>query len=66
VRAGAAELLPQRAMTGATLADRILALAKDPERRSAIAAAARGLARPDAAKLIVDRLLELVPPGARC
>ena len=59
-RAGAAELLPQRDLTGAVLADRMLALARDPVRRAAAAAAARGLARPDAARVIVDRALTLV------
>jgi UDP-N-acetylglucosamine--N-acetylmuramyl-(pentapeptide) pyrophosphoryl-undecaprenol N-acetylglucosamine transferase len=60
VRAGAAELLAQRDLTGAVLADRLLALARDPVRRETAAAAARRLARPDAAKVIVDRVLELV------
>jgi UDP-N-acetylglucosamine--N-acetylmuramyl-(pentapeptide) pyrophosphoryl-undecaprenol N-acetylglucosamine transferase len=65
-RAGAAELLPQQGLTGAVLADRILALVRDPGRRAATAVAARRLARPDAAKLIVDRVLELAMPGAQC
>ena len=59
-RAGAAELLPQNGLTGEVLAGRILALARDPGRRAAIAASARRLARPDAARVIVDRVLELV------
>jgi UDP-N-acetylglucosamine--N-acetylmuramyl-(pentapeptide) pyrophosphoryl-undecaprenol N-acetylglucosamine transferase len=59
VRAGAAELLAQTDLTGAVLADRLLALARDPVRRAAIAAAALRLARPDAARVIVDRALEL-------
>jgi UDP-N-acetylglucosamine:LPS N-acetylglucosamine transferase len=42
------------------LASRILALAANRETRARIAAAARALARPDAARLIVDRGLELV------
>jgi UDP-N-acetylglucosamine--N-acetylmuramyl-(pentapeptide) pyrophosphoryl-undecaprenol N-acetylglucosamine transferase len=66
VRAGAAEVLAQNEMTGRVLADRLLALARDPVRRAALAAAARGLAKPDAARLIVDRVLELIPAGARC
>ena len=53
--AGAAELLLQRDVTGAVLAARILALAGDRERRERMAAAARTLARPDAARVIVDR-----------
>ncbi len=56
---GAAEVLLQQDMTGAALADRILALAGDPAGRRRMAAAARSLARPDAAKAIVDRALEL-------
>jgi UDP-N-acetylglucosamine--N-acetylmuramyl-(pentapeptide) pyrophosphoryl-undecaprenol N-acetylglucosamine transferase len=60
VAAGAAELLAQKDLTGPVLAARILALAGDPARRAAIAGNARRLARPDAAKLIVDRALELV------
>jgi UDP-N-acetylglucosamine--N-acetylmuramyl-(pentapeptide) pyrophosphoryl-undecaprenol N-acetylglucosamine transferase len=57
---GAAEVLLQQEMTGGTLAARILALAGDPAGRARIAAAARVLARPDAARRIVDRALELV------
>jgi UDP-N-acetylglucosamine--N-acetylmuramyl-(pentapeptide) pyrophosphoryl-undecaprenol N-acetylglucosamine transferase len=58
--AGAADLLLQRDVSGAALAARILALAADRERRRRISAAARSFARPDAAKAIVDRALELV------
>ena len=58
-RAGAAELIEQKELTGALLADRILALTGDAARRQAIAQAARASARPDAAKAIVDRALEL-------
>ena len=57
---GAAELLLQQEMTGHTLARRILALVADRDRRARIATAARSLARPDAARVIVDRALELV------
>jgi UDP-N-acetylglucosamine--N-acetylmuramyl-(pentapeptide) pyrophosphoryl-undecaprenol N-acetylglucosamine transferase len=56
---GAADVLLQSEMTGHALASRILALAADRDRRARIAAAARSLARPDAAKVIVDRALEL-------
>jgi UDP-N-acetylglucosamine--N-acetylmuramyl-(pentapeptide) pyrophosphoryl-undecaprenol N-acetylglucosamine transferase len=56
---GAAEVLLQRDMTGAVLADRIVSLAGDRERRRRMEAAAKSLARPDAAKVIVDRALEL-------
>ena len=56
---GAAEVLLQQEMTGGVLADRILALAGDRERRRRMAAAAKSRARPDAAKVIVDRAMEL-------
>ena len=59
-RAGAADLLEQKALTGETLAARILALAGDAGRRGQMAAAARSFARPDAARVIVDRALELI------
>lgn len=58
--AGAAELLLQRDVTGALLAERVLALARDGHRRRRMSDAARLLARPDAARVIVDRALELV------
>jgi len=58
--AGAAELLLQRDLSGPVLAARVLALAGDRGRRDRMSAAARSLARPDAAKVIVDRALELV------
>jgi UDP-N-acetylglucosamine--N-acetylmuramyl-(pentapeptide) pyrophosphoryl-undecaprenol N-acetylglucosamine transferase len=60
VAAGAAELLRQCEATGPVLAERVLALAADPARRQRIAAAARALARPDAAREIVGRALALV------
>ena len=59
-RAGAAELIEQKDLTGALLSERLLAMAGDAPRRRAMAQAARALARPDAAKRIVDRVLELV------
>lgn len=58
-RAGAAELMDQRTLTGARLAERIIALAGDTARRAAMARAARGLAKPDAARAIADKVLEL-------
>jgi UDP-N-acetylglucosamine--N-acetylmuramyl-(pentapeptide) pyrophosphoryl-undecaprenol N-acetylglucosamine transferase len=57
--AGAADLLLQCDLTGPVLAARVLALAADRGWRDRMAAAARTLARPDAAKVIVDRALEL-------
>ena len=60
VRAGAAEAVPQAELTGAVLAERLLRLAGDRERRGRMAAAARVLARPDAARVIVDRAEQLM------
>lgn len=57
--AGGAEVLLQSDMTGHELARRILALAADRTRRARMSRAARRLARPDAAGLIVDRALQL-------
>ena len=57
--AGAAEVLLQTEVTGPSLARRILALASDPIARARMGAAAKRLARPDAARQIVDRALEL-------
>jgi UDP-N-acetylglucosamine--N-acetylmuramyl-(pentapeptide) pyrophosphoryl-undecaprenol N-acetylglucosamine transferase len=58
-RAGAAVVLEQRDLTGATLADTLAELLADPARLSAMSRAMRTLARPDAASRIVDRVLEL-------
>jgi UDP-N-acetylglucosamine--N-acetylmuramyl-(pentapeptide) pyrophosphoryl-undecaprenol N-acetylglucosamine transferase len=59
VRAGAARMIDQRELTGDRLATEIVSLAaNDTERRRMEDAAAR-LARPNAAALIVDRLVEL-------
>ncbi|CAN5639957.1 undecaprenyldiphospho-muramoylpentapeptide beta-N-acetylglucosaminyltransferase [soil metagenome] len=57
--AGAGELIEQRELTGERLAGRIIALADDPAARQAMGRAALRLARPDAARVIVDRALEL-------
>ena len=57
--AGAAIVLPQAEMTGPRLAQQILQLADDGPGRAAMAAAARALSHPDAARVIVDRALEL-------
>jgi UDP-N-acetylglucosamine--N-acetylmuramyl-(pentapeptide) pyrophosphoryl-undecaprenol N-acetylglucosamine transferase len=59
VRQGAAVMVEQRALTGERLAAEIAALANDSERRRRIGEAARRLARPDAARLIVDRVLQI-------
>ena len=52
-------------MTGATLARQVLALAADSDRRARIATAARAFAKPDAARVIVDRALELARSARR-
>ena len=57
---GAADVLLQADVTGQVLADRVLAIAGDRDRRARMEAAARSFARPDAAKVIVDRVTELV------
>ena len=61
--AGASEVLLQSEVTGQRLADRIHALATDGDRRARMASAARRLARPDAARVIVDHVLALVAAG---
>jgi UDP-N-acetylglucosamine--N-acetylmuramyl-(pentapeptide) pyrophosphoryl-undecaprenol N-acetylglucosamine transferase len=62
-RAGAADVIDQRELTGHRLAERLLALVADAPKRAAMASAARRLARPDAAKAIVDKAFELVGSG---
>jgi UDP-N-acetylglucosamine--N-acetylmuramyl-(pentapeptide) pyrophosphoryl-undecaprenol N-acetylglucosamine transferase len=57
--AGAADVIEQDQLTGALLASRILALAADPDRRTAMSAAAKRLAKPDAADRIADVVVEL-------
>ena len=57
---GGAEVLLQSDLSGAVLAERILTLAGDRERRRAIALAARAFARPEAATAIVDRAMQLM------
>ena len=57
--AGAAELIEQSTLTGERLADRMIALARDRDRRRAMSAAARRLAKPRAAEDIVDAMIQL-------
>ena len=59
VDAGAAVLLDERHLTGESLATTVTALAVDAGRLESMAAAARTLARPDAAARIVDRVIAL-------
>src|SRR5262249_49767840 len=58
--AGAADVLIQSEMSGHVLAQRILALTGDRAKRLRMAAVARTMAHPDAAEVIVDRVLELL------
>jgi UDP-N-acetylglucosamine--N-acetylmuramyl-(pentapeptide) pyrophosphoryl-undecaprenol N-acetylglucosamine transferase len=57
--AGAVEVIEQKDLTGELLATRILELTASRPRLTAMAAAASRMARPQAARLIVDRALEL-------
>jgi UDP-N-acetylglucosamine--N-acetylmuramyl-(pentapeptide) pyrophosphoryl-undecaprenol N-acetylglucosamine transferase len=59
VRQGAARVIDQRELSGARLAQDLLGLARDGGARERMASAARGMARPDAARVIVDRVLAL-------
>lgn len=55
-RAGGAEVIDERELTGERLAQSIVAIAREPKRRRKMAAAIRALARPDAAARIADRV----------
>ena len=57
---GAAHMIEQRELTGQRLATEVLALAGDGARRRSMRTNARRMARPDAARIIVDRLLAMV------
>ena len=59
VSVGAARMIEQRDLSGDRLAADIIALAGDAVARQRIATAARAMARPQAAHLIVDRILQL-------
>jgi len=63
--AGAAVIVDQQGLTGTQLAARIVALIGDVQRLDAMSAAARRLARPDAARVIADKALELVADTRR-
>lgn len=55
-RSGGALVIDERALSGEALADALKALVADPDRRARMSAAARTLARPDAAERIADRV----------
>jgi UDP-N-acetylglucosamine--N-acetylmuramyl-(pentapeptide) pyrophosphoryl-undecaprenol N-acetylglucosamine transferase len=57
--AGAVEVIEETDLNGEVLAARVIELTADPERLGRMARAARNLAKPGAAALIVDRALEL-------
>jgi UDP-N-acetylglucosamine--N-acetylmuramyl-(pentapeptide) pyrophosphoryl-undecaprenol N-acetylglucosamine transferase len=58
-RAGAAIVLPESELSGRRLSNLIAGLLSDPGRRERMAAAARAAARPDAARVVADRVLAL-------
>ena len=59
--AGAAEIVEQKDLTGASLAVAVSqSLVNAPDRLAAMAAAARTLARPDAVTAIADKAMELI------
>jgi UDP-N-acetylglucosamine--N-acetylmuramyl-(pentapeptide) pyrophosphoryl-undecaprenol N-acetylglucosamine transferase len=62
VKQGAARMVEQRELTGDRLSTEILALATNADMRRQIAEAAGRLAKPDAARVIVDKVLELATP----
>jgi UDP-N-acetylglucosamine--N-acetylmuramyl-(pentapeptide) pyrophosphoryl-undecaprenol N-acetylglucosamine transferase len=64
-RGGAAEVIDQRDLTGDRLADALQALVQDEPRRAAMGRGAHRFARPDAARLIVDRALALLEAARR-
>jgi UDP-N-acetylglucosamine--N-acetylmuramyl-(pentapeptide) pyrophosphoryl-undecaprenol N-acetylglucosamine transferase len=61
--AGAAEILPQNALSGDRVWERILHYRAHPEARLGMAACARSLGRPQAAEDIVDHCEELLAGG---
>jgi UDP-N-acetylglucosamine--N-acetylmuramyl-(pentapeptide) pyrophosphoryl-undecaprenol N-acetylglucosamine transferase len=63
VSQGAARMIEQRELTGERLADEMVALAGDSRVRLEMSVRARRMARPDAAKVIVDKVLELAGPA---
>jgi UDP-N-acetylglucosamine--N-acetylmuramyl-(pentapeptide) pyrophosphoryl-undecaprenol N-acetylglucosamine transferase len=64
VKAGAAEMIEQRDLAGDRLAGRIAAVATDETARRAMSEAAHRLAHPDAAAVIVERVVELATRAA--
>jgi UDP-N-acetylglucosamine--N-acetylmuramyl-(pentapeptide) pyrophosphoryl-undecaprenol N-acetylglucosamine transferase len=66
-RAGAARMIEEKDLTGASLAGEITALVDAPERLGSMEDAARALGRPDAAARVADLVLGASPAEvARC
>lgn len=63
--AGAAEILAEKGLSAALLAERLQACLGDAARLAQMAERARDLARPDAAQRLADLVLQLVPPEGR-
>jgi len=60
VRAGAAEMILDRELSGERLAAALQTLTDDPARRAAMAARARALGRPDAADRVAEECVRLL------
>jgi UDP-N-acetylglucosamine--N-acetylmuramyl-(pentapeptide) pyrophosphoryl-undecaprenol N-acetylglucosamine transferase len=63
-KTGAAIVIDQRDLTGDALTGAVKELMTDPDRRARMSAAAKTLARPDAAQRIADHLHTLVAPSS--
>lgn len=63
--AGAAIHVPQADLTGEVLLGRITDLLADPGRLTRMAAAARELGQPDAARITAEHLADMLPPRER-
>ncbi len=59
-KAGAGEIIDQSDLDGTVLGRRVVALANDDARRHAMAVASRGLAKPVASLIVVDRIEQLL------
>jgi UDP-N-acetylglucosamine--N-acetylmuramyl-(pentapeptide) pyrophosphoryl-undecaprenol N-acetylglucosamine transferase len=64
-RTGAAIVIDERQLTGDALADAVLGIVSDATRRGTMAAAARALAKADAAARIADKVWELAKERVR-
>jgi UDP-N-acetylglucosamine--N-acetylmuramyl-(pentapeptide) pyrophosphoryl-undecaprenol N-acetylglucosamine transferase len=64
-RAGAAEIVEDDALDPAALLVKVKGILGDPARLEKMASAARGLAKPDAARTIADQVLEAAARGGK-